>query len=64
MSDSDMTMAGLAIAVIRHMEAQGWAVVMFSPQEIKDADPHHVATAMIQAGWRAIDAGQCDGDDD
>jgi hypothetical protein len=62
MTDHDLT--SLAVSIIVFFESKGWAVAMFNPPELQHVDPRRVSEVMIEAGWRAIDAGQSDGGDD
>lgn len=40
------------LAKIKH---RGFAVVVFTPEELRDADPKHVTDRLIEMGWDVID---------
>jgi len=38
------------LAVLRALHARGWAVAVFSPDEVGDTDPEDVENQMVAAG--------------
>lgn len=40
---------------IEDLRSEGFAVVVFYPQELGGADPDQVQDLMIERGWNAID---------
>jgi hypothetical protein len=38
------------LAVLRALRARGWAVAVFSPDEVGDTDPEDVENQMVAAG--------------
>lgn len=42
-------------AVIESLRAEGFAVTVFTPDELGDADPDQVQDKMTERGWQAID---------
>ena len=49
---------------VRELRAAGFAVCIFNPDEIGDADPGVVEERMCQAGWDACGTSPDDDDDD
>ena len=43
------------IATIQSLREQGYAVVVFNPEELAGAPAHKVENRMCDAGWDAID---------
>ena len=43
-------------AVIKKMRAMGYAICIFSPDELRGADTDGVEEQLVQAGWDAIDS--------
>jgi hypothetical protein len=39
----------------RALEEMGCSVVVFTPEELRGANPHHVASRLIELGWEVID---------
>jgi hypothetical protein len=39
----------------RALEAMGCCVVVFTQEELRGANPHHVASRLIELGWEVID---------
>ena len=39
----------------RALEAMGCCVVVFTPEELRGANPHHVEQRLIELGWEVID---------
>ena len=39
----------------RALEAMGCCVVIFTQEELRGANPHHVASRLIELGWEVID---------
>ena len=39
----------------RALEEMGCSVVFFTPEELRGANPHHVASRLIELGWEVID---------
>lgn len=48
--DEDNILSPEELAVLRVLRARGWAVVVFSPDEVGDTDPEDVEGQMIAAG--------------
>ena len=38
----------------RELEAMGCAVVVFTPEELRGANPYHVQDRLIELGWEVI----------
>lgn len=49
------------IAVIRQLRAAGYAVCIFTPDEMQDSKPHRVEDAMCEGGWNQINFDAPDG---
>ena len=43
------------IKVLRELRSEGYAVCVFTPEEMGDIDIEQVEDAMCEAGWRQID---------
>ena len=39
----------------RELEAMGCAVVVFTPEELRGANPYHVQDRLIELGWEVIE---------
>ena len=39
----------------RALEEMGCSVVIFTQEELRGANPHHVASRLIELGWEVID---------
>ena len=39
----------------RALEAMGCCVVVFTPEELRGADPGHVQDRLVELGWDVID---------
>ena len=37
------------------MQRLGYAVVIFTPEELRGANPHHVQDRLVELGWDVID---------
>lgn len=37
------------------MQHLGYAVVCFTPEELRGANPHHVQDRLVELGWDVID---------
>lgn len=48
-------MKELAEMTVRELWNSGYAVAVFSPEELSGADPDQVAEIMVERGWNAID---------
>lgn len=44
------TLSPEELAVLRALRARGWAVAVFTPEEVGDTDPEDVEAQMIEAG--------------
>ena len=42
-------------ALIEALRRRGYAVTVFTPHELRDADPDSVQERMVQVGWDIID---------
>ena len=51
------------LAVIRALTARGYAVVIWTPEELRGANPNLIEDLMIERGAAAIDT-LCDSDSD
>ena len=40
----------------RQLREEGFAVVIFDPEELNGASPKHVEAALVEYGWDAISA--------
>lgn len=45
-----------AVEYLRQLRKMGYAVVAFTPEELRGADPDHVEDRLIELGWDVIDA--------
>ena len=43
------------ITCLRDLRKRGFAVAVFTPNEIGESDPESVEDSMIEAGWRRIE---------
>lgn len=48
-------MKDVAEMTVRELWDSGYAVALFTPEELSGADPDQVAEIMIERGWNAID---------
>jgi hypothetical protein len=39
----------------RALEAMGCAVIVFTPEELRGANPDHVEDRLVEYGWEVID---------
>lgn len=46
------------IAVLQDLAAEGYAVVLFTPEELQGIDPNKLEGAMISYGWEVIEMSQ------
>ncbi len=44
------------IKAMRELRDLGYAICIFTPDELRDAKPHKVEDELISAGWEIIDA--------
>jgi hypothetical protein len=44
-----------AVEHLRQLRKMGYAVVAFTPEELRGADPDHVEDRLIELGWDVID---------
>ena len=54
MKDSEMTPEEIT-TIIESLREQGYAVVLFNPEELAGAPAHKVESRMGDAGWDIID---------
>lgn len=54
-TDIDIIFTPAITAAISELRAQGCAITVFLPGELRDADADHVEDAMVSAGWNAIE---------
>ena len=52
MSETDLSKV---VQLCRELEAMGCAVVVFTEEELRGANPHHVQDRLIELGWDVID---------
>ncbi len=52
MADTDMSKI---VELSRQLEAMGCAVVVFTEEELRGANPNHVQDRLIELGWEVID---------
>ena len=45
-----------AIEYLRQLRKMGYAVVAFTPEELRGADPDHVEDRLVELGWDVINA--------
>jgi len=45
-----------ATEYLRQLRKMGYAVVAFTPEELRGADPDHVEDRLIELGWDVIDS--------
>ena len=50
-----MTDMARIVELGRELEAMGCAVVVFTPEELRGADPGHVQDRLVELGWDVID---------
>lgn len=43
------------LTLLRKLRNEGWAVVLFTPEELEDTAPTDVEDRMIERGWDVID---------
>ncbi len=43
------------LEMLRSLRERGYAVVLFSPEELGDTEPDQVEDYLIERGWDAID---------
>ena len=43
------------LEVIRKLRSEGYAIVIFTPEELEGADKGAVEDRMIESGWHAIE---------
>lgn len=48
------------LQTLRELRHEGYAVCVFNPEELADADPKHVEDLMCERGWQAIETLQED----
>lgn len=48
-------MKDIATMTVRELWNSGYAVAIFSPEELSGADADQVAEIMVERGWNAID---------
>lgn len=44
-----------AVEHLRQLRKMGYAIVAFTPEELRGADPDHVEDRLIELGWDVID---------
>lgn len=42
------------ISICRELKHRGYAVVVFTPEELRGSDPDRVEEVMVERGWDAI----------
>jgi hypothetical protein len=52
------------VDLCRQLEAMGCVVVVFTPEELRGANPSHVEDRLIELGWDVIDVLAEDIDED
>jgi len=50
-----MTDMARIVELGRELEAMGCAVVVFTPEELRGANPNHVQDRLIELGWEVIE---------
>ena len=45
-----------AVEYLRQLHKMGYAVVAFTPEELRGANPDHVENRLIELGWDVIDS--------
>ena len=53
-----------AVEHLRQLRKMGYAVVAFTPEELRGANPDHVEDRLIELGWDVIDAHVVEPDQD
>lgn len=53
-----------AVEYLRQLRKMGYAVVAFTPEELRGANPDHVENRLIEIGWDVIDNLAAEGYDD
>jgi hypothetical protein len=52
---SDVMTESEIFALCVKMQHLGYAVVIFTPEELRGADPGHVQDRLVELGWDVID---------
>ena len=52
MSETDMSKV---VDLCRQLEAMGCVVVVFTPEELRGANPSHVEDRLVELAWDVID---------
>jgi hypothetical protein len=50
-----MTDMARIVELGRELEAMGCTVVVFTPEELRGANPYHVQDRLIELGWEVIE---------
>jgi hypothetical protein len=50
-----MTDMARIVELGRELEAMGCAVVVFTPEELRGANPDHVEDRLVELGWEVIE---------
>ena len=45
-----------AVEYLRQLRKMGYAVVAFTPEELRGADPDHVEDRLVELGWDVIES--------
>ena len=65
--DSEMDIEGLSdsqlLNCVRELRNRGYGVVVFTPNEVGDADSSHLEDLMVERGWDYISAYKLEEDD-
>ena len=48
-------MKDVAAMTVRELRDSGYSVVIFTPDELRGAEPDEVADIMVERGWNAIE---------
>ena len=56
MEEGDKVLSKFHLEMIRALRDDGFAVVVFTPEELNGADSDQVEEVMIERGWNAIDS--------
>ena len=53
---SDVMTQSKVLELCKKMRHAGYAVVLFTPEELRGANPDHVEDRLVELGWDVIDS--------
>jgi hypothetical protein len=51
----EITPSDEAMSLISSLRNEGWAVILWTPQELDGADPYVVESSSVEHGWMVIE---------